>query len=202
MTMLNVPRIDLLPNAALTSGGAVAHALRMRGCSHLRSAADFIWKLPYGRNQYPEDPLCVLAEARGTCSTKHALLARLLEEERTSGFELRVGIYAMTDANTPGVGRVLAQHGLRSIPEAHCCLVAGGVRLDVTRVLTQEVEPIGAFMAERTIRPDQIGADKRAFHHQFLAQFAATHPELRRTAEELWRIREACIAALAAVGTR
>jgi hypothetical protein len=28
----------------------------------------------------------------------------------------------MSEANTPGLGRVLSQHGLDSIPEAHCYL--------------------------------------------------------------------------------
>lgn len=201
MTTPEVPPIALLPDVALTAPGGVSRALRARGCADLRSAACVLWKLPYGRNRDPEDPLCVLAEGRGTCSTKHALLARLLEEERIAGFELRLGMYEMTEANTPGVGRVLAQHGLRAIPEAHCYLVTGTDRLDLTRVLPPGVEPIRAFLTEVAIRPDQIGGYKRAFHQRFLAQFAAAHPSLGRTADDLWRIREACIAALGAAVT-
>ena len=39
-----------------------------------------------------------------------------------------LGIYEMSDRNTPGVGRVLTAHGLSYIPEAHCYLRCQGER--------------------------------------------------------------------------
>src|SRR5438067_715217 len=99
MTLQVSPQLDVLPDVGLASRGTIAGALRTCGFGDLRAAVDFVWKLPYGRNRHPEDPLCVLTEARGTCSTKHALLARLLEEEGIGGFELRLGIYEMMEAN-------------------------------------------------------------------------------------------------------
>jgi hypothetical protein len=49
------------------------------GIPDYRSAAEFVSRLPYGRNTVT-DPLVVLIEGRGTCSTKHALLYRLAVE--------------------------------------------------------------------------------------------------------------------------
>ncbi|HWO29322.1 MAG TPA: hypothetical protein VNO32_11045 [Candidatus Acidoferrum sp.] len=67
----------------------------------LRTAAQYVCGLPYGRNSDPSDPVIVLAEQRGTCSTKHALLRRLAIEQGLD-IALVLGIYEMTERNTPG----------------------------------------------------------------------------------------------------
>jgi hypothetical protein len=188
-----------LPAAALHSQAPISQAFRAHGCVTLRAAAEHIWRLPYGRNARPDDRLCVLDEGRGTCSTKHALLARLLAEEGVEGFELRLGIYEMNEANTPGVGRVLAAHGLPCIPEAHCYLASGAARIDLTRVEGVGGEPVQGFVVEEAIAPDQIGEYKRAFHRRYLAEAAASGAYGSRTADDLWAIREECIAALVEV---
>jgi hypothetical protein len=54
----------------------------------------------------------VLCEGRDTCSTKHALLAKL-SRENGRRVALILGIYEMDEANTPGVGAVLKPNGLR-----------------------------------------------------------------------------------------
>jgi hypothetical protein len=85
--------------------------------------------------------MAVLTEGRSTCSTKHALLAELATEQHLP-VALMLGIYLMSERNTPGVGSVLTRHGLAEIPEAHCYLMHDGVRIDVTRETTAPSEPI------------------------------------------------------------
>jgi len=58
---------------------------------------------------------------RFTCTTKHALLAALAREQHINA-QLVLGIYEMSERNTPGVGHVLSRYGLSYIPEAHCHL--------------------------------------------------------------------------------
>jgi hypothetical protein len=55
--------------------------------------------LPYGRNSDHSDWRLVLGEGRGTCSTKHALLADLARENRRH-VALMLGIYEMDEDNT------------------------------------------------------------------------------------------------------
>jgi hypothetical protein len=112
---------------------------------------------------------------------------------------LTVGIYDMSEVNTPGVGPVLAAHGLDSIPEAHCYLRYQRCRVDVTRTGVSPQAGIARFHAEWPIEPAQIGDHKVALHRRFLADWLRE----RRPAvslEELWRIREACILALGDAG--
>jgi hypothetical protein len=136
-----------------------------------------------------------MGERRGTCSTKHALLARLAAEQEIP-IALMLGIYQMNARNTPGVETVLARYGLASIPEAHCYLEYAGERIDVTRNLSG-AEPIGPMMYEETIAPERIGSYKIAFHRRHLREFAQrAGTRLNLDFEALWIIREECIAAL------
>jgi hypothetical protein len=81
----------------LTPSGAVSTAFLSIAKTDLRAAAKHVCELPYGRNGDPDDPLAVLAEHRGTCSTKHALLRRLAIEQEID-VVLILGIYEMNDA--------------------------------------------------------------------------------------------------------
>lgn len=185
--------VDALPDVALAAGGSVATAFRGRGVRDLRSAARYLRDLPYGRISDRDRPALVLEEGRGTCTTKHALLAALAEEQGVD-LALRLGLYAMCEANTPGVGAVLARHGLAEIPEAHCYVAWHEQRIDVTRAVTAAA-PIDRFLHEERIEPAQIGAYKIELHRRVLADWVAgVQPSL--TLDEAWQIREACIAAL------
>jgi hypothetical protein len=110
---------------------------------------------------------------------------------------LTIGMYQMTERNTPGVGSVLEHYNLPYIPEAHCYLTYNGIRIDVTRSRVTPVEPITDFLYEETITPEHIGAYKIALHQRVLRDWVAGSGCVgTRTFEEVWQIREACIAAL------
>jgi hypothetical protein len=189
----------ILPDAALTAIGGSLHEPFVRaGCATFRDAAKHVRELPYGRNSDRADWRLVLDEGRGTCSTKHALLAALARELGLL-VVLVIGIFDMNEANTPGVGGVLSAHALTSLPEAHCYLLWTGRRIDVTRAGPGPVVPISRFDREWEIDPSQIGQDKVRLHRAYLAQWLARHPDPRLSLNALWRIREECIAAL---GTR
>ena len=184
---------DALPDVTISAAGPVATAFRARALRSLCSAAQYVRDIPYGRITDRTQPLRVLEEKRGTCTTKHALLAMLAAEHGVD-LALTVGIYEMTEANTPGVGAVLAAQGLAAIPEAHCYLTWNGQRIDVTRAVVA-AEPIRHFLHEERISPTQIGEYKIALHQHFLRVWLAhNRPELEP--ERAWGIREACIAAL------
>lgn len=187
---------ELFSEAPLTGRGPFTAAFLTRGHTDFRSAGRFVCSLPYARNSTPDDPMVVLIEGRGTCSTKHALLRRLANEQALD-IALVLGIYEMSERNTPGVGIVLAKYGLTTLPEAHCYLRAGADRIDVTRVYNRiAADPISEFLHEQDIEPDQIGDFKIALHQQFLASWIFQRKVARFCLADLWRIREECVAAL------
>jgi hypothetical protein len=138
-----------------------------------------------------------VSEGKGTCTTKHALLAELAQEQNID-VQLALGIFEMNERNTPGVGQVLTKYGLTYIPEAHCYLRYRGERIDVTG-LQSGAEPIERLLYEEPITVQQIGTYKIDLHKRFLRDWIAGTETIRgRSLEEMWCIREECIAALGA----
>jgi hypothetical protein len=186
-----------LDPVTLRTAGPITSAFLLMGKKDLRAAGQYIHRLPYARNSRREAPLIVLTAGRGTCSTKHALLRRLAIEQNLD-IALVLGIYEMSEQNTPGVGKVLARHGMSILPEAHCYLRAAGNRIDLTRSLNQPpARPISYFLLEEDIDPIQITDYKATLHKQFLSQWIADQREVAgRSLSEIWSVREECIASL------
>jgi hypothetical protein len=189
---------EVLDPVILKPCGAITAAFVAAGVRDFRAAAAYVNQLPYGRTANRNDLLGVLREGRGTCSTKHAILSRLAQEQSIK-IALVIGIYRMNARNTPGVGLVLEKYGLDSLPEAHCFLRYAEMRVDVTRAGSNPCEQISEFMYEEDISPDQIGEYKTSLHRRFLGQWMGeVTATTRYSLDELWQIREACITALGA----
>ncbi len=186
---------SVLPDVTLRPAAPISDTLRQMGCNRYRDAARYLCELPYGRNSDRADFRLVLSERRGTCSTKHALLAAVAKEQNLP-VSLVVGIYDMSEANTPGVGSVLTAHRLDSLPEAHCYLAYAGSRVDVTRSGVSSRSPITAFHREWEIEPIQIGSHKLALHQEYLREWILKRRDIPMSFEDLWQVREACILAL------
>lgn len=175
--------------------GEVSRAFQSLGVRTFREAARYVQVLPYGRNIDRADARSVLREGKGTCSTKHALLA-MLAKENNIPVRLMVGIYLMNETNTPGVGGVLERHGFKEIPEAHCYLRLNERYLDFTR-LTGQMDGVAlSFLAEKEIAPEGIGEEKIRFHQDYLKHWVTSPSVPIKDWREVWEIREECIAAL------
>lgn len=93
-----------------------------------------------------------------------------------------------------GVGAVLKEASLGSMPEAHCYLSIEGERFDFTGLRAGDSSPFAALLAEYT-SPTILPQIKVELHKKAIGAWARD----RGISEELaWSIREACIAALAA----
>ncbi|MGH7767863.1 MAG: hypothetical protein ACREQP_10445 [Candidatus Binatia bacterium] len=188
---------EALPYSRLKPAGPLSAEIMARGVSDFRTAGRHLQKLPYGRTLDRADFSAVLREGKGTCSTKHAFLAALAREQELD-ILLMLGIYEMNERNTPCVDAVLRRYGVAALPEAHCYLMYEGLRIDVTRAGGPPAEAVVKFLREETIAPEQIGEYKFNWHRRFMLDWITGNSEKagRRSFEDLWRIREECIAAL------
>jgi Transglutaminase-like superfamily len=186
--------LHTLPDFPLSEHEPLAQGFLTLGLRRFVDAARHVWALPYGRNSDRSDFHLVLPEGRGTCSTKHALLAALARAHGQP-VKLMLGIYEMHERNTPGVGAVLEREGLSGIPEAHCYLVVHQRRVDLTRQVSASgsTAALACFFVEEQLEPEDIGAPKEEKHRAFIRAWAARR---RLDPEWIWRVREACIAAL------
>lgn len=179
----------------ISGGSSLCDDVRSRGFESFEHLAEHVRKLPYGRTSNAPDPLAVLREGRGTCSGKHRLLAAVAQDCGHSDVQLIVGIYEMSEENTPGVGTVLKAASLTSIPEAHCYLSIEGERFDFTGLAAGNTSPFAALLAEYRVSPTDLPQKKVELHKRALAAWAT---ERGISQEKAWAMREACIAALAA----
>ncbi|MCD6068531.1 MAG: hypothetical protein K0S33_3357 [Bacteroidetes bacterium] len=179
----------------ISARAPVSSAFREKNIHTFAQACDHIRTLPYKRNENKENGLCVLTDGFGTCSTKHAILRLLAIENNVPEIKLILGVIKMNGANTPAIATILDKYGLEHIPEAHNYLSVNGKVIDCTK------ENFGLMnaadlIAEIEIAPDQITGFKVSYHQQVLKQWLTEHPEIQFPFEEIWQIREECIAGL------
>ena len=108
-----------------------------------------------------------------------------------------VGIYLMSETNTPSVGPVLAAAGLRAIPEAHCYLMHNQRRYDFTGLPVMPESPFSSLLAEFESSPHSLATDKPAQHRDFVALWAAKNG---LDPLSVWAVREQCINAIGTIG--
>jgi hypothetical protein len=180
----------------ITAKGNISAAFIQNGCTTFSSAATYIKNLPYKRNTNKTDVLAPLNDGFGTCSTKHVLLARLAIENNHPEIELGLGIFKMDKNYSKNVSQVLKKYNLAYIPEAHNYLLFDNQRWDYTTAQSAAVDFENELMDEVKINPLQLNEFKVTYHKAFLDTWRkSNYPSLNL--DELWQIREECIAALA-----
>lgn len=180
-------------NFSIQSGREISNQFLQRGMSTFEEACSYVKSIVYGRNTDKLDIYCVLNDNIGTCSTKHALLKRLADENGQPSIELVMGIFRMNAQNTPETKKVLSEYGLTYIPEAHNYLKYNGSVIDCTTTKTLNFQ--SDLLEESIIEPEQITDYKVSYHKQFLSEWLKT-AQLPYTLDEIWTIREKCIAVL------
>lgn len=152
----------------------------------------FVKKLPYGRNKNRNDLKLVLTEKKGSCSSKHALLKAIADLNSVPNIKLILGIYKMTQINTPKIGNVLLENNINFIPEAHCYLKIGEQRLDFTNKNSDIKKIETDIIQEIEIEPEQIAKFKVDYHKDFIKNWIIEN-NLLLDFKEIWSLRETCI---------
>jgi hypothetical protein len=163
------------------------------GFSRFDVLAAHVRALPCGYAHRPGDPLAILREARGTNSAKHHLLATVAQSCGHPEVVLTLGIYAMSERNTPGIGAILDAASVSSIPQAHCYLTVDNQRLDFTGPSQTPLSPLRSLTAEFFLTPDKLAERRAPLQQQALAQWAA---QQSMSFEAAWALRQACLAVL------
>ncbi|MDO1500694.1 hypothetical protein Q2T40_11175 [Winogradskyella maritima] len=156
---------------------------------------NFVHQLPYGRNSDRKDFKSIINENKGTCSTKHAFLKAVAEEQGFESIKLVLGIYKMTAENTKGISNILLNTDLDFIPEAHTYLKYDGKRFDLTFPHQRSLAFDTDLLEEYFIQPEAIGSFKLNTHQNFIKQWILDY-EIDYSFEEIWTLREACISEL------
>lgn len=179
----------------LSSQDDITQDIIESGCVSWEDLVRSVRNFRYGRNSNREDFTLVWTERRGTCSSKHAFLYQIAEQNQFAEVELRMGIYLMTAENTPKVAEVLNKFELSGIPEAHCYLKVKNEYLDATTVKSDYRLFSDQIFVEKIITPSFMISEKEQEHRSFLQNWILEN-KIDYTFDQIWSIREKCIDAL------
>jgi hypothetical protein len=155
---------------------------------------NFVKQIPYGRNANRHDFSLVIAENKGTCSSKHAYLKEMATLHNIPNVALMMGIYKMTEKNT-NIASILSNHNIDYIPEAHCYLKINGTPFDCTSVASSFDNIKDDLLEEIEIEPYQVVDFKVSYHQNFIKRWLK-ETNSKYSFAEIWEIRESCIAKL------
>ncbi len=184
-------------NFEIKPRGKISEEFLKHNISTFKQAANFIRNLPYGRNSNKNDLTTLFTNNCGTCSTKHAILKQLADENNFTDLRLIVGLFKMNEKNTPEISTTLKRNKLEYIPEAHCYLKHNDLIFDYTKANSNPTDFIDYILEEIEISPDQITDHKVNYHKNYLTIWLAKNDQIKMTLNDIWKIREQCIQDLA-----
>ena len=185
------------PNFDIKSTGRISKEFVDRNILTFNQATLFVKELAYGRNADKNNLASVFADNCGTCSTKHALIKRLADENNFETVKLIVGLFRMNKINTPEISATLLQNNLEFIPEAHCYLKIEDLILDLTKIDSKPTDFLDDLIEEIEISPEQITEYKVNYHKNYLVTWLDNNKQINLSLNDIWKIREQCIQDLA-----
>lgn len=185
--------MNKLPNFDIRPNGEISNEFLKRNVLTFLQATEYIQNLNYGRNSNKDDLKTIFTDDKGTCSTKHAVLKQLANENDFDTIKLTLGIFKMSADNTPKVGNTLSKNNLKYIPEAHNYLKYENEVFDFTKQNSSSADFINDLLFETEIQPNEINQSKIQIHKNFLINWLHKNNNINYTLDELWKIREQCI---------
>lgn len=182
----------MTPKYQLHSNDTLTQRVKKHEIYSWEELITFVKELPYGRNANRTDISLVIKEKKGTCSSKHAFLKKVADLNNIPDIKLILGMYKMSEANTPKIGTELSTHHIDYILEAHCYLKINNKRIDMTSSTSQFSKIEQDILQEIEITPEQVAEFKVEYHKDFLRTWNANQ-RIKFDFDTLWSIRERCI---------
>ena len=176
----------------LTSKDELTTVIRNSGIETWNELIEFVKGLPYGRNANRTDFGLVVTQKKGSCSSKHAMLKKVADLNKITNIKLILGIYRMSEKNTPKIGNALSENSIDFIPEAHCYLKIDNIRTDITTYQSDFDKIENDIIIELEIEAEQVAEFKVEYHRDYLKNWISKN-NMERGFDEIWQIREKCI---------
>lgn len=181
-----------LPNFQLKST-ELSQLFIDKGILDFHGACAYVQQLPYSRISDRSNLTLVLKEGKGTCSSKHGLLAKLAEENEHFETELIAGIFLMSPETHPVLTDFFKDKPYSSLPEMHCYFRFEKQRFDFTSTDNRMPLIETKIIREQRIEPHQVGDWKVKIHQEYIKAWLLRNPQIEFTFEEIWQQREEMI---------
>ena len=181
----------------LNSNDELTQLIRNKNLFTWNELTKYIKDLPYGRTINRTDLSLVIVERKGSCSSKHALLKKVVILNKVPNIKLILGLYKMNSNNTPKIGNVLNKNNIDFLPEAHCYLIVNGERIDYTSRNSDFNRLKNDVLFEKEIEPHEVAKFKVEYHKTYLKTWIKEQ-SIPFSFDEIWNLREQCINNLSA----
>jgi hypothetical protein len=170
--------IEKLPDVNIEAKGVVSEKFLEHGIETFCAACHWIKDLPYGFNSNSENSFILFQENRGTCTTKHGVIARLAQELELEIYK-NLGFYRLNDEIVIGVNAIIQSHGLNFIPQIHCFLEYGSFRVDLTEGnCNGKNKTIEDYDFVVRVNPDLTYEEENKYYLSYLSQYFTIEPRL------------------------
>ena len=182
---------DNLPDNKITLQGEISKKFLKIGITSFKEACIYVHEMEYGYNSTYEDDLILFKENKGTCTTKHAIIAGLAEELDIP-LQKNVGVYRFTEEITTGAQKILNKYKIPYVPMVHCFLVYNGFRFDLTEGNNNGKKiSIEEFIQTREVEPFITRKDEYLWFKNVLKEKVLTSSEMEGIKEKsLLKARE------------
>jgi len=120
-----------LPDKKIVAAGEMSEKFLEMNIKNFKEACMYVHHQEYGYNSNYDDRFIFFKEKKGTCTSKHAVIAALAEELGIPLYKY-VGIYKFTEDISLGADKILKKYKIPYIPMQHCFLVYQDLRFDLT----------------------------------------------------------------------
>ena len=103
--------LDKLPDTAINPIGEISKKFLELGITSFKDACEYVHNIDYGYNTNYEDKMIFFKENKGTCTTKHAVIAGLAEELNIPLYK-HVGIYKLTEEISSDTNQILNKYNI------------------------------------------------------------------------------------------
>lgn len=185
--------IEVLPNVNIQAQGLVSEKFLERQIGTFHAACYWIKDLSYGSNSNNENSLILFEENRGTCTTKHGVIARLAQELELEVYK-KLGFYRLNDEIVVGVNAIIQTYSLNFIPQIHCFLESGAFRVDLTEGnCNGKNKTIEDYDFVVRVNPDLTYEEEKRCYISYLNQYFAIEPRLAEVGiSKILELLEAC----------
>lgn len=162
--------ICMFPDSPMNQGSTMTNHFSTLEIRTFHAACEYVHNLPYGYNSNRDDLMILFKEGKGTCTTKHAVIATLASELNLPVYK-HIGIYAMTETLVSGTNAVLDKHNIPWIPMTHCFLSDGTHNVDLTEGNQNGKNgPINEFLSTIKVEPDISEKNEYLFYRNALKE--------------------------------
>ena len=172
-------QLTVFPDKPISYVGIISAKFLSLGIKSFIDACRYVHELPYEYNSDSDNLMILFKENKGTCTTKHAVIATLAEEMNFP-VKKNVGVYAMTEDVVTGTNTILAKYGLPYVPMIHCFLVCGKYRVDLSEGNKNgKNRPIDDFLYTQRVEPNISAKDEYMLFRNALKDHILIRKELK-----------------------